>query len=182
MFSKLLKNTIDTIIKPFLLNWEVVPSKWVQKITPAWYSILIDEIDLAAWESMQLQYVIRMQPVTFWNIKAWLLAPEWEVWDDNFWDIIINPDDQNCSQTVDIFRSIGARAYRKGLSEPKCDPQKLKLPDILEKNKIDINPKNGVPDFTAFLINFIAASDVSSSTVSILFFVKGPVSSIFPSA
>ena len=45
-----------------------------------------------------------------------------------------------------------------------------------------IQTKNGFPAFTCLLHKSIAASEVSSSMVSIRLMVSGPVSSILPSA
>jgi len=120
---------------------------WEEWKAPSWYDLMFHKISLNSWENFKLNYKVSTRSFRIGHIKVWLFEKEDEVWYDKFWDIIIKPNNQNCSDDVEIFRSATSKSYVKWLQEPICDEDKLKLPDVLEKNKIDINPKNGIPDY-----------------------------------
>ena len=150
---------VDSIMSPFEMS-ELRPdtrNNGVQRTAPAWYGMLIDDISLASWESTSITYTLRVLPITFGHIDVWLFE-EGMVGDDLYWDIIIKADKQNCSQEVDMFASSSStlRAYAdKQKAAPRCDADKLKLPEDLEKNKID-SDNNGVPDYIDSITKNIA--------------------------
>ncbi len=140
---------VDSVVSPFEMSEMkiTIANKAIERKAPAWYSLLVDDIDLAAGESITIKYTLRVLPITFGDIKVWLFE-EWTVGDDLYWDIIIKADNQNCSQDVDIFKSLDTlREYsEKEKTAPKCDPEKLKLPGDLDQNSVDLD-QNGVPDY-----------------------------------
>lgn len=108
-------------------------------------NFLIDKFSLNSWEKVKLSYKMKTKPIKYGNIIVWLYE-KGEVWDDKYWDIILKEDNQNCSNPVEIYRSISAKGYQKWIKEPICNEDKIKLPDVLEKNKIDLD-WNWIPDY-----------------------------------
>ncbi len=147
---------VDSVVSPFEMT-DVRITKddvAVEREPPAGYNLLVDDITLWAGWSTTIKYTLKVQPITFGHIKVGLFEEKWAAWYDIFWDIIIKEDNKNCSQDVDMFSSLSARSYsNKEKTSPKCDSEKLKLPGDLEKNKLDINPKNGVPDYIDAIVN-----------------------------
>lgn len=114
----------------------------------SWYDFLIDGFDLWVNESITIVYEAKVKPIKYSYIDVWLFE-KWEIWDDRYWDIIIKKDNKNCGDTVDIYRSleeISSRTYGKWIIAPACDADKIRLPDQIEKNKIDLD-WNWVPDY-----------------------------------
>jgi hypothetical protein len=64
----------------------------------------------------------------------------------------MKPDDKNCSNPVEIFRSQTSRSSLKGLRNPTCNEDGIELPDEIQKNTIDLN-NNGIPDYIDDLSN-----------------------------
>ena len=150
---------VDSIVSPFEMTqvWVITDEGIIERWAPAWYNLLLDEITLDSWESTVINYTLRVLPITFGHIKVWLFEEEWTVWDDLYWDIIIKDDNKNCSQAVDMFRSLTSNTYsEKEETYPRCDEDKLTLPDELEKNKID-SDNNGVPDYIDAITNSVTA-------------------------
>ncbi|MCD5380636.1 VCBS repeat-containing protein, partial [Candidatus Gracilibacteria bacterium] len=140
---------VDSVVSPFEMSEMkiTIANKAIEREAPAGYNLLVDGIDLAAGESITIKYTLRVLPITFGDIKLGLFE-EGTAGDDLYGDIIIKADNQNCSQDVDIFKSLDAlREYsEKEKTAPKCDPEKLKLPGDLDKNNVDLD-QNGVPDY-----------------------------------
>ncbi len=143
---------VDKINSSFEKTEKVLTSsKWKEKQAPAEYDILVDEFSLDPNETAIIKYELRTLPIKYWNLKVGLFE-KWEVWDDEYWDIILSWDNKNCSNPVEIFRSIDKRAYLKWVQEPKCDVNKLELPNDLKNNSIDAD-KNWVPDYIDEIAN-----------------------------
>ncbi len=111
----------------------------------AWFTYLIDKFDIPSGWNLKFTYEVKVQPLKYNYLEVWLFE-NWEVWDDNFWDIIIKPDNQNCSDSIEIYRSITNRTYQKWTKAPTCDSNKIRLPNELEQNTIDTD-WNWVPDY-----------------------------------
>ena len=147
---------VDSIVSPFeMTSLRITKDDSVtEREAPAWYNLLVDDINLQAWASSIIKYTLKVQPITFGHIKVWLFEDKASAWDDLYGDIIIKWDNKNCSQDVEMFSSLAERTYsNKEKTSPRCDSDKLKLSDDLEKNKLDINPKNWVPDYIDELIS-----------------------------
>lgn len=156
-----LKNTtshnINNIayIEDFPINFSLVDNSiknsWNLKIKSSWWigKFLIDWINLKPGESFTINYNLKTRAFKLWYIDVWLFE-KWEPWDDKYWDIIYKLSKQNCSQNVDIFRSISKREYEKWIKQPTCNQNKLKLP-----KKLDNPDKNNnwIPDDIDKLIN-----------------------------
>ncbi len=138
---------VDTLEKYFVKSDEgITLTKWLQRSAPTGYDILVDQINLASWEELIFKYSMNVRPIRFGYLQVGLFE-EWEAWDDVYGDILIKPNQKNCSESVDMYRSLATlRTYSKDVHTPSCNPAKSKLPDVLEKNRIDTN-NNGVPDY-----------------------------------
>ena len=123
-------------------NIKFKQASWVWKFLLEW-------ITIAPWKEFTFSYNLKTKKFKFWYIDVWLFE-KWELWDDLFWDIIFRKSKENCSQTVDIFRSIEKRKYEKWIKQPTCNDAKLTLPDKL--NHAD-NDWNWIPDYLDEVIN-----------------------------
>ena len=104
---------------------------------------MIDKFNLNPKSELNISYTIKTKTLSSSYIKVWLFEHD-EIWDDNFWDIIISTSKYNCWWDNDIFRSTAAKAYEKWIKYEKCDESIL--PEELAKNDIDVN-KNWIPDY-----------------------------------
>jgi len=127
------------------------------KSVPGNWKFLIEWISIEPWDEFTLSYNLKTKRFKFWFIDVWLFE-KWELWDDLFWDIIFKNSEENCSQTVDIFRSIEARTYEKWIKQPTCNDDKLKLPEELD-NKDENN--NWIPDYLDDILDWVKAWDNS---------------------
>jgi len=126
--------------------------EWVNISTDiAGYNFIIDGFDLKPNESKTFSYKLKTYPIKYWNIQVGKFE-KWSAWDDNYGDVLFKWNKENCSQASDILASIWTRSYKKEITNPQCDSDKLKLPDVLEQNKQDEN-NNGVPDYIDKLVN-----------------------------
>ena len=41
--------------------------------------------------------------------------------DDEYGDIVVKPNHQNCAQVQDIYRSVERRKYESGTQDPVCE-------------------------------------------------------------
>lgn len=137
--------SLDT--SSILNNKNIEVKSWVWT-----YKFLVENFSLAPSESIEILYKISTRPLSYGFIDVWLFE-EGEVWDDLYGDIIFKLDEQNCSETVDIFRSVNSRSYKKWEKEPTCDLEKLELPEELQNNLLD-SDWNGVPDYIDELSNW----------------------------
>lgn len=110
-----------------------------------YYSFLIDGFWLDSNQEFKINYTLTVRPLNYGYLEVWLFETG-ELWDDVYWDVVIKSDNKNCSNPVDMYRSIGQKAYTKTLKEPICDENSIKLPEELEKNSFD-SDWNGVPDY-----------------------------------
>lgn len=111
-----------------------------------WYNYLIDKFDIPLNWSVKFTYQTKVKPLKYNHLDVWLYET-WEVGDDKFWDIILKPDNQNCSNPIEIYRSWNtSRTYEKWSKAPTCDEKKNKLPPEIEKNTFD-SDWNWVPDY-----------------------------------
>ncbi len=133
------KNSIEADLDTIILDWQVG------------YDFLVEWLELAYGESTTIYYEVKTRALKHSLLEVWLFE-KGEVWDDEYWDIIIKPDNKNCSNPVNIFRSIAARDYNEGTKKPVCDENKIKLPDELEQNTFD-SDGNGIPDYIDELSN-----------------------------
>lgn len=129
---------IDNISKPFSLTKDKINiTKWKQKIAPAWYDILIDEITLSPNEKTVIKYNLITPNLTFWNIRVGLFENSGVYGEDKYWDIIIAKDNKNCSENIQIYNSdnLVVRKYSDLVNRaPICNENKLKLPDWIDPN------------------------------------------------
>ncbi len=118
----------------YLSDWEL------------WHHFLIDGFDIYRWETLTFTYEAKVRPLKHSNLEVWHFE-KWELWEDIYWDVIIKPDDKNCSNPVDIFRSLWYRSYgSRSKKEPTCDEDKIQLPSEIAKNVEDADG-NWVPDY-----------------------------------
>lgn len=94
------------------------------KTTNSSYDFMIDWFSLAPWQTMKITYSGVMRKISYLDIQVGLF--EWgEIWDDNYWDVIIRTNEKSCWETVDIFRSVSVRYYEKWKKEAICDNSEL---------------------------------------------------------
>ena len=110
-----------------------------------WYDFLVDNFSLNPWESISINYSAEIRPIKYWYLKVGLYE-EWELNDDIYGDIIFKENNENCSKTSEIFRSMWNRNYVKGEKTPTCNDDKIKLPENIEKNTYDAD-WNWIPDY-----------------------------------
>ncbi|EKE29579.1 MAG: hypothetical protein ACD_2C00141G0001 [uncultured bacterium (gcode 4)] len=101
------------------------------------FDLAFDNFSLAAWETALISYRLRMPSVSFWKVIVWLLQKN-----DIYGDIALNPSNQCWADQV-IWASTWPRTYQKWMQKFE---DKSKLPDAIEKNKVD-NNNNGIPDY-----------------------------------
>ncbi len=144
-----IKNNIlylDNLQIPFARTEVAIEtSKWEVERPLSGYDIAVWSIQLAPWEEAIISYELKVLPIKFGNIEVGLFEKD-EVWDDEYWDILLKQSEKNCGKTLDIYRSESARSYAKGLAEPFCDESKWELPWIYEELSRDDNG-NGIPDY-----------------------------------
>ncbi len=118
----------------------------------SWYSYLIDNFDIPVNWSVKFTYQTKVKPLKYNKIEVWLFE-KGESGDDKYGDIIIKPNNQNCSNPIEIYRSWEVnRSYQKWIKAPVCDAEKSKLPPEIEQNTVD-NDGNWVPDYIDKLSN-----------------------------
>lgn len=151
-----------TIDESSLLN-----SKNLQFKKPNWsYELLVDGFSLSSNESIKINYSWIVKPLKYSHMQVWLFE-KWEEWDDSYWDIILKDSLENCSDPVEIFRSVSTRLYNKWVKDPVCD--NTKLPEAIEKNNLD-SDDDWIPDYIENLTtNNQALKDYSEKTLSNLF-------------
>ena len=123
-------------------------------------TFLIDDFNLWTWETFTIEYEADTKDFIYWSINVWLFE-DGELWDDLFWDIIFSADSENCSQTVDIFRSVAEREYEQWTKIPECSENKIVLPDGISDNTLDEN-WNWIPDYIDELTEGAISWDNSS--------------------
>lgn len=138
-FFDLNKNSFESSIDFDIYDWI------------SWYHYMIDNFDIQIWWQVKFTYEAKVKPLKYSYLRVWLFE-EGEVWDDLYWDIIISNDNQNCSDALDIYRSLSTRSYQKWIKEPICDESKIILPEEIQKNTID-NNWNWIPDYIDELSN-----------------------------
>ena len=142
----------EKLAEIFVLNKESINSIVDFDVQDAelWYHFLIDNFDLNTNESITIKYEASVKPIQFSYIEVWLFEKDEAFWDDLYGDIIVKKDNKNCSNPVDIFRSledIGSRSYgQKWTKAPTCDDNSIELPPEIEKNTHDVN-WNWIPDY-----------------------------------
>lgn len=109
------------------------------------YNYMIDNFDIPLNWSIKYTYETKVRPLKYGNLQVWLFE-NWEIWDDKYGDIILKPDNKNCSDAIEIYRSTNPRTYEKWTKAPVCDEEKNKLPSHIEQNTFD-SDWNGVPDY-----------------------------------
>jgi hypothetical protein len=119
----------------------------------------INKFSLSPNEEIKISYKMKTKPLSFWYLQVWLFESD-ELGDDNFWDIIVKANNQNCGWDVTIFRSQSYKTYNKWIKTPTYDKNATKLPKQIEKNAKDDN-KNNIPDYIDDLLgNFGLNNDV----------------------
>ena len=122
------------------------------------YDFMVDNFSLKPQEIIKITYDLRVLPLNYSYLQVGLFE-EGELWDDDYWDILLKSSNENCAENTSIYRSIAVRSYSKWIKSLSCDESKLKLPWDLEKNKIDTDG-NGVPDYIDKLANPDDTSDI----------------------
>ncbi|MDP2089997.1 MAG: FG-GAP-like repeat-containing protein [Candidatus Gracilibacteria bacterium] len=116
------------------------------------YSYLIDNFDIPLNGTVTFSYKTKVKPLKYNKLEVGLFETG-ELGDDIYGDIILKPNNQNCSNPLEIYRSgLVARTYEKGTKTPVCDEQKSILPPEIEQNTFDADG-NGVPDYIDKLTN-----------------------------
>lgn len=96
-----------------------------------------DNFSLNPWERAEIVYNLVMPNVSFGLITVGLLEKN-----DSYWDVALNPTSW-CWDDQIIWASIAAKEYKKW---KRTFADKSKLPDAIEKNKVD-EDDNGIPDY-----------------------------------
>lgn len=136
------------------------------KRTNSNYDFLIDDFSLSANESMTINYSWVVKPLKYSHMQVWLFE-KWEDWDDVYWDIILKDSLENCSDPVEIFRSVSTRLYNKWIKNPVCD--NTPLPEAIQKNNLD-SDNDWIPDYIEELTTSNEAlKEYSEETLSSMF-------------
>lgn len=103
---------MESIPSPFIINYDTKIS------TPAGlkaikapggnYEFIVNNFDLAAGGSIKISYEVQTLPIKFGYILAGLYE-KGEVGDDVWGDVIIKPNNKNCGDDIDIYRSVAER-------------------------------------------------------------------------
>ncbi|MDD2870584.1 MAG: VCBS repeat-containing protein [Candidatus Gracilibacteria bacterium] len=109
------------------------------------YNYMIDNFDIPLNGSIKYTYETKVRPLKYGNLQVGLFE-NGEIGDDKYGDIILKPDNKNCSDAIEIYRSTNPKTYEKGTKAPTCDEEKIKLPSHIEQNTFD-SDGNGVPDY-----------------------------------
>ncbi|MDD2907859.1 MAG: VCBS repeat-containing protein [Candidatus Gracilibacteria bacterium] len=130
------------------------------------YDFLIDQFSLNSNETLTINYTGVVKPLQYGYMQVGLFELG-EAGDDNYGDIILKDDLENCSDPVEIFRSTSTRLYNKGTKNPSCDTSSL--PESVLNMSVD-SDNNGVPDYIENLTKSTTAlSQYSKETLSDLF-------------
>ena len=134
----------------FTLNEDSIsiPNDFYLNLDIPWYDFLVDGFSLDPDESITISYNAETKPLKYWYLKLGLFE-EWELWNDEYWDVIVKDSYENCSKPSLIFTSIEelwSRNYKKWIKELSCNEEKSALPDAIEKNTIDLD-WNWIPDY-----------------------------------
>lgn len=130
------------------------------------YDFLIDNFSLNNWEKLIINYEVSVKPLKYSYIELWYFE-DWEDWDDLYWDILLKDTLENCSEPVEIFRSISSRLYKKWIKNPSCDNSVL--PEEILRNSLDSN-WNGIPDYIEELTwSLVKMEEYSNNSLSWLF-------------
>ncbi|MCH8518895.1 VCBS repeat-containing protein, partial [Candidatus Gracilibacteria bacterium] len=118
------------------------------------YQILIDGFYLDPDEEVIIRIELEALPLQYGHMQVGIYE-QGEPGFDIYGDIIIKESEENCGQTADIYRSIAARDYLKGETEPRCDSDALDIgntfPGLLDSNN------SGIPDY---LENILSLEDI----------------------
>lgn len=105
---------------------------------------MVDDFDLASGAQIKISYEVQTLPIKFGYILAGLYE-KGEVGDDVWGDVIVKPNNKNCGDDIDIYRSVADRSYEKGKTKAECKNQPAD-PKATDENK------NGIPDYIEDLI------------------------------
>lgn len=140
---------LESVTQPFVLNQEVplsIPNGVRVSPGTSGYEFMLDNFNLGPWASMTFSYQLTTLPIRFGHILVWLFE-EGEVGDDLYGDIIVKPNNKNCGQETDIYRSIATRSYEKWSTPQVC------VWDAADDKTKDEND-NGIPDYIEDLIGW----------------------------
>ena len=107
-----------------------------------------------------------VKPLKYSHMQVWLFE-KWEEGDDVYGDIILKDSLENCSDPVEIFRSVSTRLYNKWIKNPVCD--NTPLPEAIQKNNLD-SDNDWIPDYIEELTTSNEAlKEYSEETLSSMF-------------
>ncbi|MDD2566021.1 MAG: VCBS repeat-containing protein [Candidatus Gracilibacteria bacterium] len=101
------------------------------------FDLIFDNFDINSGDTAIIKYKLKMPNVSFGKITVGALKS-----DDKYGDVALSPSNQ-CGANQLMWYSSSVRTYNKGLQQFE---DKSKMPDVIEKNKIDEN-NNGTPDY-----------------------------------
>ena len=115
--GKKLNNMVymESIPQPFTLNKDIaIVAPTGVRISPGTgnYEFMADNFNMAAGSQVKITYQVTTLPIKFGYIMAGLFE-NGEVGDDPYGDIIVKPNNKNCGEEVDIYRSVGPKEYEK---------------------------------------------------------------------
>ncbi len=116
------------------------------------YDFLIDGFNLSPWEEITIQYNVTLLPVSFGYLEVGYFEAD-TIWDDEYGDVILKSDHQNCGWEYQLYASTAPRSYQRDLGSPSCDPDKNQVPEFLLQNEIDeywyiqVGSEDGKPIF-----------------------------------
>lgn len=136
---------IEDVFDYFTLDSEsIVNSKNLEVLTPNnSYEFMVDWFNLNWNEQMTISYTATVKNIEYGYMQVWLFET-WEDWDDNYWDIILKDNNENCWEAVGIFRSVSTRLYNKWTKSASCDESVL--PEEISQNNID-SDWDWIPDY-----------------------------------
>ncbi len=150
-------------------DWEWWIRQWLSS-----YDLLIEDMDLSPFSDIKITYKLETLPLRYWYLNVWYFE-ENEAWDDEYWDIMLKENKENCSKAELVYRSSDVRSYIKWEKLPTCDESKLQLPDELKDEDWNwvldsIDVANTAADYLQNLnINSSNNFDASSSSELLTF-------------
>ncbi|PID87581.1 hypothetical protein CSB07_00690 [Candidatus Gracilibacteria bacterium] len=106
------------------------------------YSFMFDGFSLSPGETLEISYNAFTKNISYSYLKVGLFE-KGEAGDDEYGDIIIQESNRNCSEKIDMFRSIGARKYYKSEKKLEC----------VNENALEDTNSNNIPDYIEELMN-----------------------------
>jgi hypothetical protein len=158
---------VESVESPFTLesDFKFISEDWLKAVkAPSNYAFMVEWFNLQ--DSVHFSYEMNTLSMKFWYLQVWLFE-EGEAWDDPYGDIVVKPNEKNCWDIENIYRSTGGRSYQKWEKQPSCSWSNQVTPS---SDYSDTN-NNNIPDYIDNLLtwNQQAIADYADKSKETLF-------------